>query len=83
MQTTMSLQQCPECQTAGLSHIEIKVASEVLVCSPCLGCGRTSWSHDGQPTTTEDILSTVGRFWQMPWTRRSRNGPKQPATVQS
>jgi ribosome-binding protein aMBF1 (putative translation factor) len=64
-----------------LSHTEIKFGSEVLVCSACLACGRTSWSHDGSPESTEDMLATLERFWRMPWMRRPRKATKQDTTT--
>jgi hypothetical protein len=75
--TTDEIQRCEECGMHGLSSIEIKSKGEVLVCSACLSCGRTSWSHDGSDSSADDVMSTVVRFWQIPTPRRPRSDSKR------
>src|SRR5207247_2503227 len=78
MQTSKEFQRCAGCGFDRVSSIEIRCESELLVCSACLECGRTSWSHDGEPSSTDDVLPTVERFWQVPTPRRPRRRANQP-----
>lgn len=74
---TNEIRHCTECDLDGLSSIEIKSNEEVLVCSACLSCGSTSWSHDGSDTSAEDVKSAVVRLWQIPTPRRRRRDSKR------